>query len=83
MTACGLEILIRLMQELGIARVTPISTGLRMGLSCDLRIGVTKRDCRKQSMHEFLRRFHSGKLRQHWPVENFALMFNQLLAMQK
>lgn len=54
----GLAILIGLMQELGISKLTSVDAGLRMGVLWDLQLRATKRDRREQSVQDFMRRFH-------------------------
>lgn len=59
----GLAILIGLMQELGIKRITPVEAGLRMGVLRDLQMRATRRDRRELSVRDFMQRFHVNDAR--------------------
>jgi exopolyphosphatase/guanosine-5'-triphosphate,3'-diphosphate pyrophosphatase len=55
--AGGLAVLLGVMQELGIERVTPVDAGLRLGLLSDLERQATRHDRRDASVQAFMRRF--------------------------
>jgi exopolyphosphatase/guanosine-5'-triphosphate,3'-diphosphate pyrophosphatase len=74
----GLAILIGVMQELGIKKMTAIEAGLRMGVLWDLQWRANKRDRRDQSVHAFLQRFHADEGRAKRVADVAALLYNQL-----
>ncbi|MEH6433881.1 Ppx/GppA phosphatase family protein [Massilia sp. DD77] len=53
----GLTVLIGVMQELGIPRLTAINAGLRLGVLSDLELRATHRDRRDAAIRACLRRF--------------------------
>jgi exopolyphosphatase/guanosine-5'-triphosphate,3'-diphosphate pyrophosphatase len=74
----GLAILIGVMQELGINKMTPIEAGLRMGVLWDLQWRATKRDRREQSARSFLQRFHADEGRAKRVADAAGLLYGQL-----
>lgn len=59
----GLSILISLMQELKMPVMTPVASGLRMGIMWDLRMQTTERDRRGQSVFQFMQRYKVDRKR--------------------
>jgi exopolyphosphatase/guanosine-5'-triphosphate,3'-diphosphate pyrophosphatase len=53
----GLSALIGAMQELGIARVTAVDAGVRLGVLCDLEMRANQHDRRDQAILGCMRRF--------------------------
>jgi exopolyphosphatase/guanosine-5'-triphosphate,3'-diphosphate pyrophosphatase len=53
----GLSALIGVMQELGIARMTAVDAGLRLGVLCDLEMRANQHDRRDQAILGCMRRF--------------------------
>ncbi|MBV8664979.1 MAG: Ppx/GppA family phosphatase [Burkholderiaceae bacterium] len=76
--AGGLAILIGVMREIGIERMTAIEAGLRVGVLWDLQLRATKRDRRELSVQEFLRRFHLDEGRAKRVADTAALLYGQL-----
>jgi len=74
----GLAILMGIMQELGVERISAIDAGLRMGVLWDLQLRATRRDRREQSVQEFMARFHADPGRA-LRVANTALALYQQL----
>ncbi|RJF98904.1 Ppx/GppA phosphatase family protein [Noviherbaspirillum saxi] len=74
----GLAILIGIMQEIGIAAMTAVDAGLRMGLLWDLQLRATRRDRREQSVIEFMRRFHVDESRANRVAGTAASLYAQL-----
>ncbi|HEX7640686.1 MAG TPA: Ppx/GppA phosphatase family protein [Burkholderiaceae bacterium] len=74
----GLAILIGVMQELGIKKMTAIEAGLRMGVLWDLQWRANKRDRRDQSVHAFLQRFHTDEGRAKRVADIASLLYAQL-----
>ncbi len=74
----GLAILIGVMQELGIKKMTAIEAGLRMGVLWDLQWRANKRDRRDQSVHAVLQRFHTDEGRAKRVADVAALLYAQL-----
>lgn len=79
----GLAILIAVMTELGIDRMTPIEAGLRMGVLWDLQWRATKRDRRDQAVHAFLQRFHVNEGRGKRVADIASLLYAQLRPSQE
>lgn len=59
----GLSILIALMRELKMAVMTPVVSGLRMGIMWDLRMQTTEQDRRGQSVRCFMQRYRVDRKR--------------------
>lgn len=76
--AGGLAILIGIMTELGIERMTAIEAGLRVGVLWDLQWRATKRDRRDQAVHQFLQRFHVNEGRGKRVAEMATMLYTQL-----
>ncbi len=74
----GVAVLLGLMQELGIASLTPIEAGLRMGVMWDLQLRGTRLDRRDQSVRDFCQRFHVDQLRANRVAETAATLFSML-----
>lgn len=74
----GLAILIGILQELNIQKLTAVDAGLRMGVLWDLQLRSTRRDRREQSVQEFMRRFRVEEIRAS-RVANTAAMLYSLL----
>ncbi len=53
----GLSVLLGVMEELKVARMTAINAGLRLGALCDLELRSNRHDRRDQAIDVFLRRF--------------------------
>jgi exopolyphosphatase/guanosine-5'-triphosphate,3'-diphosphate pyrophosphatase len=74
----GLAILIGVMDELGIDRITPIEAGLRMGVLWDLQWRATKHDRREQSVRSFQQRFHADEGRAKRVADVAGVLYAQL-----
>lgn len=74
----GLAILIAVMQELGIKKMTAIEAGLRMGVLWDLQWRATKRDRREESARALLQRFHADEGRAKRVADIAGLLYTQL-----
>lgn len=74
----GLTILIGIMQELGIASLTAVDAGLRMGVLWDLQLRATRRDRREQSVLEFMHRFQVNEDRASRVATLATTLYSQL-----
>lgn len=74
----GLAVLIALVHELGIATLTPIEAGLRVGVMWDLQLRSTKRDRRDQSVRAFLQKFQVDEGRANRVAEYAAALYAQM-----
>ncbi|KQV84779.1 exopolyphosphatase [Massilia sp. Root351] len=74
----GLAVLIALVHELGIAVLTPIEAGLRVGVMWDLQLRSTKRDRRDQSVRAFLQKFQVDEARANRVAEYAAVLYAQM-----
>lgn len=74
----GLAILIALMMELGIERLTPVQAGLRVGVLWDLFHRAQRRDRREDAVTALAARFHGDPQRGVRAAANAASLFAQL-----
>jgi exopolyphosphatase/guanosine-5'-triphosphate,3'-diphosphate pyrophosphatase len=74
----GLAVLIALVHELGVASLTPIEAGLRVGVMWDLHLRSTKRDRRDQSVRAFLQRFQVDEARADRVAEYAGALYAQM-----
>jgi exopolyphosphatase/guanosine-5'-triphosphate,3'-diphosphate pyrophosphatase len=74
----GLAILIALFDELGVASVTPVEAGLRMGVLWDLHLRSQHRDRRDESVLMLAKRFHADAERAERVAQLAATLFTQL-----
>jgi exopolyphosphatase/guanosine-5'-triphosphate,3'-diphosphate pyrophosphatase len=74
----GLAVLIALVHELGIATLTPIEAGLRVGVMWDLQLRSTKRDRRDQSVRAFLQKFQVDEGRADRVAEYASVLYAQM-----
>ncbi|KQW87204.1 exopolyphosphatase [Massilia sp. Root418] len=74
----GLAVLIALVHELGVAALTPIEAGLRVGVMWDLQLRSTKRDRRDQSVRAFLQKFQVDEGRANRVAEYAAALYAQM-----
>lgn len=76
----GLAILIALFQELGITVMTPVETGLRMGVMWDLYLRANQRDRRDRSVREFQQKFHCDQARATRVAEDASAIYSGIKA---
>ncbi|HZX29593.1 MAG TPA: Ppx/GppA phosphatase family protein, partial [Telluria sp.] len=76
--AGGLAILIALMMELGIERLTPVQAGLRVGVLWDLFHRAQRRDRREDAVVALAARMHGDPQRGVRAAANAATLFAQL-----
>ena len=74
----GLTVLIGVMQELGIPRLTAINAGLRLGVLSDLELRATRRDRRDAAIRACLRRFGADPQRAMRTAAIAAQVYEQL-----
>jgi exopolyphosphatase/guanosine-5'-triphosphate,3'-diphosphate pyrophosphatase len=74
----GLAVLIALVHELGVATLTPIEAGLRVGVMWDLQLRSTKRDRRDQSVRAFLQKFQVDEGRANRVAEYAGALYAQM-----
>ncbi|MES2018454.1 MAG: Ppx/GppA phosphatase family protein [Pseudomonadota bacterium] len=74
----GLAILIALVRELGIAAITPVEAGLRMGVMWDLYLRSMQQDRREQSVTELARKFHVDEARAARAAQQAGTLYAQL-----
>ncbi len=57
----GLAIMLAVMEELGVKRLTAVNAGLRIGVLSDLQLRASRRDRREDAILEFAQRFHADR----------------------
>jgi exopolyphosphatase/guanosine-5'-triphosphate,3'-diphosphate pyrophosphatase len=75
----GLSIMIVLMQDLKMPVMTPVESGLRMGIMWDLCLQSTEHDRREQSVFRFMQRYKADRKRAARVADCASLLYEKML----